>query len=51
MLTQPNTLLIEGHSHKLVLVGVNPDDYPNNVATLATHQCCHLDLLKNGCEG
>jgi hypothetical protein len=51
MLTQPNTLLIDGHSHMLVLVGVNPDDHPNSVATLASHQSCHLDLLKNGCEG
>jgi hypothetical protein len=50
MLTQPETLLIDGHSHMLVVVGVNPDDHPNSVATLASDQCCHLDILKNGCE-
>jgi len=54
VLTQPDTLLIDGYRHMLVLVGVYPDNHPNRVAamaTLASHQCCHLDLLKNGCEG
>jgi hypothetical protein len=54
VLTQPDTLLIDGYRHMLVLVGVYPDNHPNRVATVATlasDQCCHLDLLKNGCEG
>ena len=48
MLTDPDTLLINGHRYMLVPMSVYPDDNLNRTTAYWAYDFCHLYLLVNG---
>ena len=45
VLPKPNTELINGHCHMLILVRVDPDDDLDPTTPIIVDHCGHLDLL------